>query len=120
MFAFPESNIRLGSSYTESREERTGACQKVRRNDNELSYDVMQNDVGDQMSTISVRVSDKEDALIRKYAELHNQDLSSFVREAVMEKIEDEYDLTLFHQIWEQDERQKRFSHEELKRELGL
>jgi len=31
--------------------------------------------------------------LIRKYAELHNMDLSSFIRQAVIEKIEDEYDL---------------------------
>ena len=48
------------------------------------------------MSTVSLRLSDKDDALIRKFAELHNMDLSSFIRQAVLEKIEDEYDLELF------------------------
>jgi len=72
------------------------------------------------MSTISIRLSEKEDALIRKYAELHNMDLSSFVREAVMEKIEDDYDLTLFNKIWDQEKDEEKISHLDLKRELGL
>jgi uncharacterized protein (DUF1778 family) len=41
------------------------------------------------MSTISLRLNDKDDAIIRKYAEIHNMDLSSFIRHAVLEKIED-------------------------------
>lgn len=72
------------------------------------------------MSTISIRLSEKEDALIRKYAELHNMDLSSFVREAVMEKIEDDYDLTLFNKVWDQEKDEEKISHLDLKRELGL
>ncbi|MCA0386227.1 MAG: DUF1778 domain-containing protein [Firmicutes bacterium] len=72
------------------------------------------------MSTISIRLSEKEDALIRKYAELHNMDLSSFVREAVMEKIEDDYDLTLFNKVWDQEKDEEKISHIDLKRELGL
>lgn len=72
------------------------------------------------MSTISLRLNDKEDVLIRKYAELHNMDLSSFIRQAVIEKIEDEYDLTLFNKVWEEEQNEERMSHEELKRELGL
>lgn len=72
------------------------------------------------MSTISLRLSEKEDALIRKYAELHNMDLSTFVREAVMEKIEDDYDLTLFNKVWDQEKDEEKISHLDLKRELGL
>lgn len=72
------------------------------------------------MSTISLRLSDKEDTLIRKYAELHHMDLSSFIRQAVIEKIEDEYDLTLFNKVWEDEQNQERISHDELKRELDL
>ena len=72
------------------------------------------------MSTISLRLSDKDDMLIRKYAELHNMDLSSFIRQTVIEKIEDEYDLTLFNKVWNEEQNQQRISHEELKRELGL
>ena len=42
----------------------------------------------------------KDDALIRKYAQMHNMDLSSFIRQAVIEKIEDESDLALFNKVW--------------------
>jgi len=72
------------------------------------------------MSTISIRLNDKDDTLIRKYAELHQVDLSTFIRQAVIEKIEDEYDLTLFDKVWEEEKNQEKLSHEELKKELGL
>ena len=72
------------------------------------------------MSTVSLRLNDKDDTLIRKYAELHNMDLSTFIRQAVIERIEDEYDLTLFNKVWDEEQNQERISHNELKRELGL
>ncbi len=72
------------------------------------------------MSTVSLRLNDKEDVLVRKYAELHNMDLSAFIRQAVVEKIEDEYDLTLFNKVWEEEQNEERISHDALKRELGL
>lgn len=72
------------------------------------------------MSTISLRLSEKEDALIRKYAELHNVDLSSFIRQTIIEKIEDEYDLTLFNKVWDEEKNQDTISHEQVKKELGL
>jgi len=72
------------------------------------------------MSTISIRLNDKDDALIRKYAKIHNIDLSSFIRQAVIEKIEDEYDLALFDKVWEEEKNKKRYSHEEVKKELSL
>ncbi len=72
------------------------------------------------MSTISLRLSEKEDALIRKYAELHHIELSSFIRQTIIEKIEDEYDLTLFNKVWEEEKNQDKLSHEQVKKELGL
>ncbi|KAF0091765.1 MAG: CopG/DNA-binding domain-containing protein [Fusobacteria bacterium] len=72
------------------------------------------------MGTISVRLSEKDDKLIRKYAELNSIDLSSLVREAVIEKIEEDYDLTLFDKVWKMENGKDRVSHEDLKRELGL
>jgi RHH-type rel operon transcriptional repressor/antitoxin RelB len=72
------------------------------------------------MGTISLRLNDRDDMLIRKYAELHNMDLSTFIRQAAIEKIEDEYDLTLFNKVWDEEQNQERISHDELKRELGL
>jgi len=72
------------------------------------------------MGTVSLRLNDKDDTLLRKYAELHNMDLSTFIRQAVIEKIEDEYDLSLFDKVWEEEQNQERISHDDLKRELGL
>ncbi len=72
------------------------------------------------MSTVSLRLNDKDDSLIRKYAELHNIDLSTFIRQAVIEKIENEYDLKLFNKVWEEEKDQERISHDDLKKELGL
>lgn len=72
------------------------------------------------MSTISVRLNDKDDILIRKYAELHGMDLSTFIRQAALEKIEDEYDLALFNKVWEEEKDSEFVSHEDMKKELGL
>jgi hypothetical protein len=72
------------------------------------------------MSTVSLRLNDKDDSLIRKYAELHNMDLSTFIRQAVIEKIENEYDLKLFNKVWDEEKDEERISHDDLKKELGL
>ena len=72
------------------------------------------------MSTVSVRFNDKDDMLIRKYAELHNMDLSSFIRQAVLDKIEDEYDLTLFNMVGGEEKNQGRISGEDRRRDRNL
>lgn len=72
------------------------------------------------VSTVSLRLNDKDDTLIRKFAELHNMDLSSFIRQAVLEKIEDEYDLELFDKIWEEIKDEPTYTLEEVEKELGL
>jgi uncharacterized protein (DUF1778 family) len=72
------------------------------------------------MSTVSLRLNEKDDTLIRKFAELHNMDLSSFIRQAVLEKIEDEYDLELFDKIWEEIKDEPTYTLEEVEKELGL
>jgi len=65
---------------------------------------------------VLLKLNDKEDTLIRNYAELHNMDLSTFIRQAVMEKIEDEYELSLFDKVWEEEQNKERISHENLKK----
>ncbi|MBN1624302.1 MAG: CopG family transcriptional regulator [Clostridia bacterium] len=72
------------------------------------------------MSTISLRLNDRDDTIVRRYAELHNIDLSTLIRQAVLEKIEDEYDLALFDKVWEEEKANEKISHENLKKELGL
>jgi RHH-type rel operon transcriptional repressor/antitoxin RelB len=72
------------------------------------------------MGIVSLRLNDRDNTLIRKYAELNGMELSAFIRQAVIEKIEDEYDLALFNKVWAEEQNQDRISHEQLKNELGL
>ncbi len=75
---------------------------------------------GGHMPTISFRVSAKDDALIRKYAQLHEMELSDFIRQTVIESIEDEYDAQLFEKVWEEEKDSKRYTMDEVKKALGL
>lgn len=43
------------------------------------------------MSTISLRLSEEDYALLQKYLEINGLNLSSFVRETILEKIEEEF-----------------------------
>lgn len=45
---------------------------------------------------ISVRLSPKETELIKKYAELRKVSVSELIRQTIMERIEDEYDLAAY------------------------
>lgn len=71
---------------------------------------------------ISVRVSAEDKALFEKYAKMHGLSLSEFVRQTVMERIEDEYDLKLL-EAYEAERRAGNVRTrpiEELWNELGL
>ncbi|MDX1358069.1 MAG: DUF6290 family protein [Clostridia bacterium] len=72
------------------------------------------------MKTISFRLNDRDDELVRKYAEYSGQSLSDFIRKTVLEKIEDESDLELFDRIWNQEKDKKTYSLDEVKKELGI
>ncbi len=71
--------------------------------------------------TISVRLSDKDTELIKAYADMNNISLSDLVRNAVIEKIEDEYDLECYKKAMEEYKKNpKTYTMEEVKKELGL
>ena len=71
--------------------------------------------------TISVRLSDKDTELIKNYAEINNISLSDLIRNAVLEKIEDEYDLECYKKAVEEYRKNpKTYTMEEVKEELGL
>ena len=71
--------------------------------------------------TISVRLSDEDTELIKTYANMNNISLSDLIRNAVLEKIEDEYDLECYHKAMkEYKENPKTYTMEEVKEELGL
>ena len=71
--------------------------------------------------TISLRMSDKDAELIRDYAELHNITVSGLFRQAVVEKIELEYDLEAYDRAMKEYRKDPAtFSLDETKKELGL
>ena len=71
--------------------------------------------------TISVRLSEKDTELIKSYAKINNMSLSDLVRVAVLEKIEDEYDLESYKKaIKEYDKNPKTYTMDEIKKELGI
>lgn len=70
---------------------------------------------------ISLRLNDEETILIKKYAALHNISLSELFRQAVIEKIEDEYDLSAYDKaIAAYKADPVKFSLKEVEKELGL
>ncbi|HNZ40298.1 MAG TPA: DUF6290 family protein [Clostridia bacterium] len=46
--------------------------------------------------TISIRLNDTDAQLIRKYAEMKGMSISELVRQSVIERIEDEFDLKVY------------------------
>ena len=71
--------------------------------------------------TISVRLSDKDTELIKAYAEMNNISLSDLIRNAVLEKIEDEYDLESYNKAMKEYKKNpKKYTMKEVKEELGL
>lgn len=71
--------------------------------------------------TISVRLSEKDTELIKAYAEMNNISLSDLIRNAVMEKIEDEYDLACYKKAMEEHKKNpKTYTMDEVKKELEL
>lgn len=71
--------------------------------------------------TISVRLNGKDTKLIQTYAKMHNISLSDLIRNAVLEKIENEYDLDCYNKaIKKYKKNPKTYSMEEIKKELNL
>ncbi len=71
--------------------------------------------------TISVRLNDNDSQLFRKYAEMNNMTLSELVRQSIMERIEDEYDLKLYREAMaEYQKNPVTYTLDEVEQELGL
>ena len=71
--------------------------------------------------TISLRLSDEDSLLIKKYAELNRLSVSDLIRQTVMERIETEYDLETFDKTMaEYKKNPVTYSLDEVERELGL
>ena len=71
--------------------------------------------------TISVILNDKDTELIKAYAKMNNISLSDLIRNAVIEKIEDEYDLECYKKAMQEYEKNPTtYTMDEVKEELGL
>jgi uncharacterized protein (DUF1778 family) len=70
------------------------------------------------MSTISLRLNDRDDELIRRFAAIHNISVSELIRNAIIEKIENEIDVDLFDKAVA--ETKAVYTLDETKKKLGL
>ncbi len=70
---------------------------------------------------ISIRMTEEEKELANAYAKLNGVSLSEAIKRAYFEKIEDEYDIALADAALRDYEKDhKTYSHEEIKKMLGL
>lgn len=71
--------------------------------------------------TISVRLNDKDTELIKAYADINNISISDLIRNAVLEKIEDEYDLECYEKAMKEFKKNpKTYTLDEVKKEIEL
>ena len=73
------------------------------------------------MTTISLRLSDEDSKLFKKYAEMHGISVSELLRQSVFEKIEDEYDLQVYKEAMEDFKKNPHtYTLDEIEEELGI
>ncbi|MBO5493540.1 MAG: CopG family transcriptional regulator [Pyramidobacter sp.] len=73
------------------------------------------------MTTISLRFDEADGELVRSFAKLKNISVSELIRQAVIERIEDEIDLAAFEKARAEFAKNPvTYSHEEVKKRLGL
>lgn len=71
--------------------------------------------------TVSVRLSQQDATLFKRYAELNGLSVSEMVRRAVMERIEEEYDMMCYEKaLKDYKKNPETFTLDEVERELGL
>lgn len=72
------------------------------------------------MTVISLRIDPHEDKLIKEYAKAKNISVSALIRNSILEKIEDEIDLSLYNQAMkEHKENPQSISFEDMLKELS-
>lgn len=71
--------------------------------------------------TISVRLNEEDTTLIKSYAKLNKISLSDLVRNAILEKIEDEYDLECYKKaLSKYKNNPKTYTLDQIKKELEI
>lgn len=71
--------------------------------------------------SISIRLNEQENEMIKTFAKINNMSVSEFIRKAVMERIEDEIDLQDYKNAMAKFEQNPvTYSMQEVAKELGL
>lgn len=71
--------------------------------------------------SFSIRLNEEEEKLFKSYASFHGCSLGEAFKNALLEKIEDEYDLALAERAhYEYLKDPETISHEDFMKELGL
>lgn len=71
--------------------------------------------------TISLRLNEEEAGLIRRYAKMSGISVSELLRQSVLERIEDEYDLKAYEKAMATyQEDPTTYTLDEVEKELGL
>lgn len=69
--------------------------------------------------TISLRLSDRESDLFKRYADMHGISVSDLVRQSVLSRIEDEFDLQAYDKAYaEYRKNPVTYSHAEVRKML--
>lgn len=74
------------------------------------------------MSTITVRMNEKEQKIFEEYAKMHDVPLSTIMKQTLQERIEDELDMETIR-AYESDVQNDDvtvYGHDDMKRMLGL
>lgn len=73
------------------------------------------------MPTAAIRLSDEESRLIKSYANAQRRSVSDVIRLAILDQIENEYDLNLFVEAKREHEADPvTLSHNEIMKKYGL
>ncbi len=73
------------------------------------------------MPTTAIRLTDEESRLIKSYANAQRRSVSDVIRLAILDQIEEEYDLKLFVEAKKEYEADPvTYSHDEIMRKYGL
>ena len=75
-----------------------------------------------QPISLTISLTEEEERLVNRYAQAHSMTVSEAFKQALFEKIEDEYDLALYEEDYKEyvDSGYKSYSFEELLKELEL
>lgn len=74
------------------------------------------------MNTISLRMNDEDAKLLRDYVTVNKLNMSQFVRELIMDKLEEEFELdeTRILNAHKKAKREKKYDHTEVWEILGV